>query len=59
MFYFRVFGPKTGLQISQTIDNTPEFLRIVTKYTSLKIWLNKSYRNEFKEHTLLLELIMK
>jgi len=37
IFYFREFGRKTGLEIFQTIDNTLEVVRIVTKYTSLKI----------------------
>jgi hypothetical protein len=58
IFYFREFGLKTGWKISQTIDNTLEVLGIVTKYTSLKIWLNMFYRNELKRHTLLLELIL-
>jgi hypothetical protein len=58
MLCFREFFRKTRWQISQTIDNTQEFLRIVTKHSSLKIWLKKSYRNELKEHTLLLELIL-
>lgn len=28
------------------------------KYTSLKIWLNMSSKNELEEHTLVLELIL-